>query len=71
MQKYGLAEQDLKKAYALNQHDLDAMLALSRVAFVQKDIPTLESIQPAIQAIDDVQGEQVAKQINSLKQETP
>lgn len=71
LQKYGLAEQDLKKAYALNQHDLDAMLALSRVAFVQKDIPTLESIQPAIQAIDDVQGEQVAKQINSLKQETP
>jgi serine protease Do len=71
LQKYSLAEQDLKKAYALNPQDLDAMLALSRVAFLQKDLPTLESIQPAIQAMDGMQGEQLAKQISVLKQEHP
>lgn len=71
LQHYVQAEQDLKKAYDLNQRDVDAMLALSRVAFVQKDLATLESIQPAIQAIDPEQGEKVTQQIQTLKQASP
>lgn len=71
LQHYVQAEQDLKKAYDLNQHDLDAMLALSRVAFIQKDVATLESIQPAIQAVDPTQGEKVSQQILTLKQASP
>ncbi|MDF0379248.1 trypsin-like peptidase domain-containing protein [Methylophilus sp. YYY-1] len=71
LQHYVQAEQDLKKAYDLNQRDVDAMLALSRVAFVQKDVATLESIQPAIQAIDPEQGEKVTQQIQALKQASP
>ncbi len=71
LQHYVQAEQDLKKAYDLNQRDVDAMLALSRVAFVQKDVATLESIQPAIQAIDPEQGEKVTQQIQTLKQASP
>lgn len=71
LQHYVQAEQDLKKAYNLNQRDVDAMLALSRVAFVQKDVATLESIQPAIQAIDPEQGEKVTQQIQALKQASP
>lgn len=71
LQHYVQAEQDLKKAYDLNQRDVDAMLALSRVAFVQKDLATLESIQPAIQAIDPEQGEKVTQQIQALKKASP
>jgi serine protease Do len=68
LQQYALAERDLKQAYDLNPRDYDALLALSRVAFIQKDLSTLESIQPAISAVDKDQGEQVAQQIIKLKQ---
>ncbi|WP_029147870.1 serine protease [Methylophilus sp. 5] len=68
LQQFAQAEQDLKHAYDLNQRDYDAMLALSRVAFTQKDLPTLQSLQPAISAIDKDQGEQVTQQILKLKQ---
>lgn len=71
LQHYVQAEQDLKKAYDLNQHDFDAMVALSRVAFIQKDVATLESIQPAIQALDPAEGEKVSQQILTLKQASP
>ena len=65
------AAQDFKKAYALNQHDYDAMLALSRVALAQKDVATLESMQAAIQAVDPTEGAQLAQHILTLKQATP
>jgi serine protease Do len=68
LQQYAEAEQDLKHAYDLNQRDYDAMLALSRVAVTQKDLRTLESIQPAISAVDKDQGEQITQQILKLKQ---
>jgi len=68
LQQFAQAEQDLKHAYDLNQRDYDAMLALSRVAFTQKDLATLQSLQPVISAIDKDQGEQVAQQILKLKQ---
>lgn len=68
LKQYAQAERDLQQAYDLNQRDYDAMLALSRVAFIQKDLRTLESIQPAISAVDKDQGEQVGQQITKLKQ---
>jgi hypothetical protein len=68
LKQYTQAEQDFKKAYALNQRDYDAMLGLSRVAFIQKDVNTLESIQSAISVVDKDQGEQIAQQILKLKQ---
>lgn len=68
LQQFAKAEQDLQHAYDLNQRDFDAMLALSRVALTQKDVATLEAIQPAINAIDQSAGEQVAQQILKLKQ---
>lgn len=71
LQHYAQAEQDLKRAYELNQRDYDALLALSRVAFLQKDLATLESLQPGIQAIDPAEGEKVAQQILTLRQATP
>lgn len=68
LKKFAKAEQDLQRAYDLNQRDYDAMLALSRVAFNQKDLATLEAIQPAISAMDQTEGEQIAQQILKLKQ---
>lgn len=67
LQQLAQAEQDLKQAYALNQQDYDAMLALSRVAYLQKDLPVLEQLQSAISAIDQAQGERVSQQIAQLK----
>lgn len=69
LQRYSQAEQDLKHAYALNQRDYDAMLALSRVAFAQKDLSTLETLQPAIHAIDQAQGAVILQQISQLQQQ--
>lgn len=66
--EFDQAQQDLKRAYALNPRELDAMLALSRIAFVQKNVSALELLQPAIDAIDKTQGDQVAQQIRQLKQ---
>lgn len=61
------AENDFKKAYALNHRDLDAMLALSRIAFVQNNIGALESLQPAVSALDKTQGDLIAQQITKLR----
>lgn len=68
LQQFAQAAQDLKQAYDLNHQDYDAMLALSRVAYTQKDLPTLQSIQPAINAIDENQGKKITQQIIELKQ---
>lgn len=68
LQQFAQAELDLKHAYELNQRDYDAMLALSRVAFTQKDLPVLQSLQPAISAIDQAQGDLIRQQISQLQQ---
>lgn len=62
------AETDFKKAYAINPRDLDAMLALSRIAFVQKNLNALEILQPAVSALDKAQGDLISQQITQLKQ---
>jgi serine protease Do len=61
------AEQDLKRAYSLNPRDLDAMLALSRIAFLQNNVSALESLQTEISALDKTQGDLIAQQISKLK----
>ena len=61
------AEQDLKQAYALNPRDLDAMLALSRIAFIQNDIETLQSLQADIAILDKIQGDRISQQITRLR----
>jgi hypothetical protein len=62
------AESDFKRACTINPRDLDAMLALSRIALVQNDINALESLQPAVSALDKTQGDLIAQQITKLKQ---
>ena len=62
------AEKDFKRAYTLNPRDLDAMLALSRIALVQNNLSALESLQPAVSALDKAQGDLIAQQITKLKQ---
>jgi serine protease Do len=65
--EFAQAENDLKKAYALNSRDLDAMLALSRIAFVQNNVSALESLHPAVSALDKTQGDLIAQQITKLR----
>ncbi|MGQ2966151.1 MAG: serine protease, partial [Methylophilus sp.] len=62
------AEKDFKRAYSINPRDLDAMLALSRIALVQNNLSALESLQPAVSALDKTQGDLIAQQISKLKQ---
>lgn len=62
------AENDFKRAYTINPRDLDAMLALSRIALVQNNLSELESLQPAVSALDKTQGDLIAQQISKLKQ---
>lgn len=62
------AENDFKRAYTINPRDLDAMLALSRIALVQNNLSELESLQPAVSALDKTQGDLIAQQITKLKQ---
>jgi serine protease Do len=62
------AEKDFKRAYSLNPRDLDAMLALSRIALVQNNLNALETLQPAVSALDKAQGDLIAQQISKLKQ---
>jgi serine protease Do len=62
------AEKDFKRAYSINPRDLDAMLALSRIALVQNNLGALESLQPAVSALDKTQGDLIAQQISKLKQ---
>jgi len=76
----GLAEEGLgemssakahfNQAFQLNARDLDAMLALSRVAFAQKDITTLESVTEKVRLVDATEADQLIKMIAQLKVES-
>lgn len=65
--KLAEAKTYLKKAYALNARELDAMVALSRVAYVQKDINALEALQVAVRALDEDGADGIANKIKQLK----
>lgn len=68
LQHVNAAKQALAKAKALNARDLDAMVALSRIALSEKDVSVLEGLQPAIQDLNPEEGEKLAQQIAQLKQ---
>ncbi len=57
----------LQKATQINNHDLDAFVALSRVVFAQKDITALEALKPPVQALSNDEGEKITLKINQLK----
>lgn len=61
------ANQDLHHAYELNPRDLDALLALSRLAYAQKDLATLEHLQGAVQELNTEQGAALGQKIEALK----
>lgn len=61
------AKTHLNKAYALNPRDLDALLALSRLAFMQKDTGTLQDLLPSVVALNQAEGEKIAQQIQQLQ----
>lgn len=61
------AKASFDQALALNSRDLDAMMAISRLAFADHDLAKLESIQAPIAAIDADAGATIAKQIADLQ----
>jgi len=58
----------LTKALALNARDLDAMLALSRVAYAEKDIQALEALEAPIRELDHGRAEMVVNHIRQLNE---
>jgi serine protease Do len=62
-----LAKEDLRKAQILNTRHLDAMLALSDIAYSQKDLASLESLKIKIAHLDQEQGEIITQKIGELK----
>ena len=67
MSEMTLAKQNLSKAQSLNARHLDAMLALSNIAFSQKDIATLETLKINMSAVDQKQSELISQKIVELK----
>lgn len=62
-----LAKEDLSKAQTLNNRHLDAMLALSNIAYIQKDLNALETLRIKIDPLDQEQGELITQKIGELK----
>jgi serine protease Do len=62
-----LAKEDLSKAQVLNTRHLDAMLALSNIAYMQKDLAALESLKLKIDPLDQEQGELIQLKIAEIK----
>ena len=60
------AKKHLSKAVVLNARDLDAMVALTRVAYAQKDINALESLEAPIRLLDSNAADVVVIHIKAL-----
>lgn len=61
------AKMHLSKSIAINARELDAMVALSRVAYVQKDIDALEALQAPVRALDTADADEISNKIKQLK----
>lgn len=61
------AKTHLSKALALNARELDAMVALTRVAYAQKDIKALEALEAPVRALDSVAADVVVSHIEALQ----
>jgi len=60
------AKINFNKAQQLNDRHLDAMLGLSKIAYAERDLATLEKLQLKISQLNLEQGEIVSNQISSL-----
>lgn len=61
------AKEHLNKAVQINARELDAMVALSRVAYRQKDIHALEALQISVSALDTADADEISNKIEQLK----
>jgi len=61
------AKTHLSKSVAINARELDAMVALSRVAYVQKDISALEALQGPVRELDTADADEIKYKIQQLK----
>jgi serine protease Do len=61
------AKEDLNKAQTLNTRHLDAMVALSNIAYLQKDLTSLEILKAKLDQLDQEQGELITQKITELK----
>jgi hypothetical protein len=62
-----LAKEYLSKAQTLNTRHLDAMLTLSNILYLQKDLNALETLKVKIDRLDQEQGELITQKIAELK----
>jgi serine protease Do len=61
------AKAALEKATQLNSHDLDAFLALSRLAYQQKDLNALVALKTPVEKLSSDEGEKLSLKIDELK----
>lgn len=62
-----LAKENFTKAQQLNTRHLDAMIALSKIAYTQSDLSALEQLKAQILPISQLQAEVIAEKISDLK----
>jgi len=62
-----LAKQHFKQAQVLNARHLDAMVALSKIAYLESDLMTLEKLVVGINQLNEEQGQIINDEIVSLK----
>ncbi len=60
------AKKYLNKAISLNSRELDAMLALSRIAYQEKDADTLVALEAPIRELDDEQADYIVSKVKQL-----
>lgn len=68
LQHYAEAKTAFEKARTLNDRDLDAMVALSRIALLQKDMASLQGLQQAISVINPEEADKLGQQMAKLAQ---
>jgi len=61
------AKTHLEKATQLNARDLEAMVALSRIAYSEKDVSVLEKLEAPVSALSEQEGTAINKMISQLK----
>ena len=62
-----LAKQHFNQAQELNARHLDAMVALSKIAYLESDLKTLEKLEVRINQLNEEQGQIINDEISSLK----
>ncbi len=60
------AKKYLNKAISLNSRELDAMLALSRIAYQERDADTLAALEAPIRELDNEQADNIVSKVKQL-----